>query len=147
MRYLTVLIFLGLFSQCKAQNNNHSNLESGLAVQGYDPVAYFSNKGIEGNEKISTTYNNATYYFSTRANKLIFESNQLKYEPQYGGWCAYAMGKKGSKVEINPKTFKVINGKLYLFYNAYFNNTLESWNKNEEILKAKADKNWNELLK
>jgi len=52
------------------------------------------------------------------------------------------MGKNGEKVEINPETFKIINNRLYLFYNKYFNNTLNSWNKDELNLKAKADVNW-----
>lgn len=57
------------------------------------------------------------------------------------------MGDYGEKVEIDPKTFKILDGKLYLFYNAYFNNTLKSWNKNEKNLKSKADLNWAETLK
>ena len=72
----------------------------------------------------------------------MFLKNPSKYEPQYGGWCAYAMGSAGEKVEINPETFKIIDGKLYLFYNAYFNNTLKSWNKEETKLKSQADTNW-----
>jgi len=52
------------------------------------------------------------------------------------------MGSSGDKVEINPETFKILDGKLYLFYNAYFNNTLKSWNKDEVNLKKKAESNW-----
>ena len=69
-----------------------------------------------------------------------------KYEPAYGGWCAYAMGNSSEKVEVDPETFKIIGGKLYLFYNFYFNNTLKSWNKNETGLKTKADGNWNKFI-
>ena len=68
--------------------------------------------------------------------------NPAKYEPQYGGWCAYAMGAKGEKVSVDPKTYKIVDGKLYLFYNRLFNNTLEDWNENEAKLKNKADANW-----
>ncbi|MFC6245118.1 hypothetical protein [Flavobacterium psychroterrae] len=57
------------------------------------------------------------------------------------------MGSAGEKVEINPETFKISDGKLYLFYNAYFNNTLKSWNKDEDNLKAKADRNWKNIYK
>ena len=63
-----------------------------------------------------------------------FASNPAKYEPQYGGWCAYAMGHDGSKVEVDPETFKIINGKLFLFYNRFFNNTLKTWNQDESKL-------------
>jgi hypothetical protein len=55
------------------------------------------------------------------------------------------MGAKGEKVSVDPETFKLLNGKLYLFYNSYFNNTLKSWNKDEENLKKKADQNWNKI--
>ncbi|MEQ9146669.1 MAG: YHS domain protein, partial [Cytophagales bacterium] len=54
-------------------------------------------------------------------------------------WCAYAMGVDGSRVKIDPKTFKIVNGELYLFYNFNFTNTLKKWNENENELKAKAD--------
>jgi hypothetical protein len=52
------------------------------------------------------------------------------------------MGSKGEKVSIDPKTFKITNGKLYLFYNKFFNNTLTDWNKDETGLQHKADANW-----
>lgn len=57
------------------------------------------------------------------------------------------MGDYGKEVEIDPKTYKIADGKLYLFYNAYFNNTLKSWNEDETNLKGKADKNWSNILK
>ena len=78
-------------------------------------------------------------------NKEAFKNAPARYEPQYGGWCAYAMGNDGSKVEIDPETFKIVDGKLYLFYNKYFTNTLKSWNKQEPELKKKADQNWQKI--
>jgi hypothetical protein len=57
------------------------------------------------------------------------------------------MGNSGEKVEIDPETFKIIDGKLFLFYNAYFNNTLKTWNKSEASLRAKADVNWKKVIK
>lgn len=119
------------------------NLEKGLAIQGYDPVAYFIlNKAMEGKENISAVVEGVTYYFTTTANRDLFLKDFKKYEPQYGGWCAYAMGKDGTKVDVDPKTYKVIEGKLYLFYNKFFNNTLNKWNQDEVKLKSKADQNW-----
>jgi hypothetical protein len=56
------------------------------------------------------------------------------------------MGAKGEKVEVDPETFKIVNGKLFLFYNAYFNNTLKSWNKDEANLNRKADANWKKII-
>ena len=141
---ITVLIF-GL-SNVYGQNalkTKHYNLEKGLAIQGYDPIAYFTqSKGVKGSKDISTTVEGVTYYFSSAANKDLFIKDYKKYEPQYGGWCAYAMGATNEKVEIDPETFKIVNGKLYLFYHSFVNNTLTKWNKNETVLKNNADKNW-----
>jgi hypothetical protein len=91
---------------------------------------------------LSVFYLGAVYYFSSVTNKETFKASPAKYEPEYGGWCAYAMGKNGEKVSIDPETFKLVNGKLYLFYNKYFTNTLKDWNKNEATLKKNADVNW-----
>lgn len=122
------------------------NLEKGVAIQGYDPVAYFiSNKAIKGSKDLAVSYEGVLYYFSSEANKNAFKNNPAKYEPQYGGWCAYAMGHDGSKVEVDPGTFKIIDNKLYLFYNKYFNNTLKTWNKDETNLKSHADANWQKI--
>lgn len=122
----------------------HFNLsKSGLAIDGYDPVAYFkNNKAVEGKKEFVVNHQGAVYYFSSAENKEAFIKNPSAFEPQYGGWCAYAMGKNGDKVNIDPETFKIVNGKLYLFYNRFFNNTLVSWNKDETNLKTKADANW-----
>jgi hypothetical protein len=147
MKQLFLALFLGAISCSFAQSNKHFNLENGLAIQGYDPVAYFNNRAVKGDKKILSTFHGTIYSFSTKENKKSFELNPLKYEPQYGGWCAFAMGDNGKKVEIDPETFKIIDGKLYLFYNAYFNNTLKSWNKDEINLKLKANKNWSNIIK
>jgi YHS domain-containing protein len=125
------------------QRTKHFNLEKNLAIQGYDPVAYFKqNAAVKGSKDLAVFHQGATYYFSSPANKEEFKKNAAQYEPQYGGWCAYAMGSKGEKVPIDPKTFKITNGKLYLFYNKFFNNTLTDWNKDETGLMNKANGNW-----
>ena len=117
------------------------NEQKGLIASGYDVVSYFSNKAQKGSSKYQYTYDNASYRFANKQNLETFKANPKKYIPQYGGWCAYAMADKGEKVSVNPKTFEIRNGKLYLFYNAYFTNTLESWLEempNELIKKANA---------
>lgn len=146
----SILILLVAFISVTglAQNSRatHFNLEKKVAIQGYDPVAYFTQKkAIKGKSSLASTYEGVIYYFSTQAHKEAFAKNPSGYEPQYGGWCAFAMGDYGEKVEVNPETFKILDGKLYLFYNAYFNNTLKSWNKDETKLKKKADANWKKI--
>ena len=124
----------------------HFNLEKEIAIQGYDPVAYFTkNKAVKGNKNFAIVNQGITYHFASAENKELFKNNPFKYEPEYGGWCAYAMGAKGEKVEIDPETFTIINGKLFLFYNAYFNNTLKDWKKDEANLHKKADANWTNI--
>jgi YHS domain-containing protein len=144
---MLLVVFFG-FSQNDAKRLSEFNLEKKVAIQGYDPVAYFKqNKAVKGKKELVANYEGVIYQFSSVANKDLFVKNAASYEPQYGGWCAYAMGSSGEKVEINPETFKIIDGKLFLFYNAYFNNTLKSWNKDEVSLKAKADANWKKFIK
>lgn len=152
MRFFILIITLAFATQLSAQStatvrSKEFNLEKGIAIQGYDPVAYFvSNKAIKGKSAFSANYLGVVYYFSSESNKKQFLADPLKYEPQYGGWCAFAMGDYGKKVKIDAETFKILNGKLYLFYNAYLNNTLKSWNKDEKSLKAKADANWMKII-
>lgn len=123
------------------------NLENGLAIQGYDPVAYFTqHKAVKGSAANTYTYKNATYRFATPANRDAFQKDPERYEPQYGGWCAYAMGATGEKVEIDPDTFKIIDGKLFLFYHTFINNTLTKWNKDEANLHRKADASWTKFI-
>ncbi len=142
-----VLATTQVSAQSVTKRTKEFNLEKGLAIQGYDPVAYFTQKkAVKGKTSIATTFEGVTYYFTSNENKEIFKKNPSGYEPQYGGWCAYAMGANGEKVEVDPETFKIVNGKLYLFYNAYFNNTLKSWNKDEVNLNRKADANWKKFI-
>lgn len=148
LNILFIFISLSTFAQNENRRITSFNLEKKIALQGYDPVAYFKQgKAVKGKKEITATYEGVTYNFSMPVNKEYFLKNPSKYEPQFGGWCAYAMGDSGEKVEINPDTFKIIDGKLYLFYNAYFNNTLKSWNKDEVNLKSKAEVNWKKIAK
>lgn len=122
------------------------NQEAGLAIGGYDPVAYFTqHKAVKGTAANAYTHQGVTYRFASAKHLETFKQSPAKYEPAYGGWCAYAMGATGEKVEIDPETFKVKDGKLYLFYNQFFNNTLPKWNKDEANLQKKADANWTKV--
>lgn len=147
--FFALLFSIGLSSigQTDKRKKEYNLGKSALAIEGYDPVAYFTDaKSIKGNSANALNYEGVIYYFSTSAHKESFRSDPGKYEPQYGGWCAYAMGKTGEKVEVDPETFKVLNGKLYLFYNKYLTNTLKSWNKDEGTLKSNADMNWRKIF-
>jgi YHS domain-containing protein len=144
---LLLVALLGLYTVLIAQDSKRQqgfNVSSKyVAIKGYDPVAYFTRgKAVEGKAAYAAMYDGITYYFSSPQNRAEFLMQPGKFEPQYGGWCAYAMGATGEKVEVDVETFKIISGKLYLFYNSFFNNTLKAWNKDEKNLNAKADVNW-----
>ena len=144
---LAVLLSATSFAQTSAKRIVEYNLENKVAIQGYDPVSYFTQKkAVKGKTTFAVTYEGVIYNFSSEANKELFLKNPTAYEPQYGGWCSYAMGAKGEKVEIDPESFKIVEGKLNLFFNAFYNNTLKSWNKDEVNLKKKADINWKKII-
>jgi YHS domain-containing protein len=149
MKRLTIIlyVFVGLVAAGQSDDvrKKNFNVKKNIALDGYDPVSFFANKPEEGDEDITFTYKGITYQFVNSANLVKFKASPDKYEPAYGGWCAYAMGETGEKVKVDPETFKIMDGKLYLFYNFWGNNTLEDWNANEKTLKAKADQNWRKI--
>jgi len=140
------LLFAFLTANAFAQSNIYQ--KNGQAVDGYDVVAYFDGTATMGSNDYSFEYEGVTYLFSSEKNKTAFKENPEKYLPEYGGYCAYAVAKKGEKVSINPKSFLVENDKLYLFYNSWGVNTLKKWNKEgSEPLKKLADQNWEQISK
>jgi len=147
LAFIAVLFSLSLSNAQATLRTKHFNLEKGIALQGYDAVSYFNAvKPLKGDKQFAVSIEGISYYFSNATNKELFSKSPKKYEPQYGGWCAYAMGSSGEKVEVDPETFKISNGKLYLFYHSWVNNTLTKWNKDESTLKPTADKNWSILF-
>ena len=143
---IMALLFVAV-AAAYAQPKHVNQDDHKLALEGYDPVAYFTEKkAIKGKSSLVAEHEGTKYQFSSEANKNLFLKSPASYKPQYGGWCAYAMGSYAEKVEVDPETFKIVDGKLYLFYNKLFNNTLDTWNKDEAQLKANADKNWTKLI-
>lgn len=151
MKSLSLLLFLSLITtvataQKESVRKKHFNIKKGVAIKGYDPVSYFSGNPLKGTKDHQHTYEGVTYYFSNDSNLKKFKSDPKKFEPQYGGWCAYAIGETGDKVKIDPKTYQIWNDRLYLFYNFGGLNTLKSWEAEEESLRNKADKNWSKTV-
>jgi YHS domain-containing protein len=143
MKKIILLLFVTVACSAHAQNERFYNVDrSVLAIHGYDPVGYQEGKAIKGNEKYEVKYQGVVYRFSTVEHLNKFQSDPTRYEPAYGGWCAFAMGSYGEQVKVDPETFKVVNGKTYLFYNFYLKNTLNDWNKDEKNLLRKGDMNW-----
>lgn len=149
------LIFMILVTLLTAQSANAQADPVGkdhVAIGGYDVVAYFKpGKAMKGNPAIHATHNNVIYYFSSEENLQAFVKEPEKYLPQYDGYCALAVGAQKKRVNINPETFKVTEGRLFLFYNSTHAlsgnrfNSLEPWIKDEDRLILKSDENWREM--
>lgn len=144
MKTFTVLLLFIISTTFSAQKKYYT--KNGYAVEGYDVVAYFSKKAVKGKKEFTTIYDETKFKFINKENLKKFKKSPKKYLPQYGGYCAYAVALKGKKVSINPETFEIRDGKLYLFYNSWGINTLNLWNKEgAEDLKRNADKNWKKI--
>ena len=118
--------------------------QTGTAIRGYDSVTYFvDNKPVKGKEEFSMEWNGAKWLFVSKANLDLFKANPEKYAPQYGGYCAYGVA-VDNLVSIEPDKFTIINGKLYLNYDADVQST---WRKSPEKYITEADKKFNTLLK
>ena len=122
------------------------NLDDGYIAKGYDVVSYFNSNPMEGVKEYITEYGNAKLKFANRENLEAFKENPEKYMPQYGGYCAWAVADNGKKVDIDPESYEIRDGKLYLFYDSFFANTLKKWKKNNpEQLRDKADRKWEKV--
>lgn len=112
---LFVVLWLALPVAASAQELNLD--ASGLALRGYDPVAYFNaGKPEAGRAEFTATHKGATFRFANASNRDTFVADPDRYLPQYGGWCAYAAA-DGKKADADPQAWRIENGKLYLNYN------------------------------
>nr|WP_299486295.1 YHS domain-containing (seleno)protein [uncultured Allomuricauda sp.] len=142
MKKIAITLFLMLGYISFAQSIDY-NTKKGYAANGYDVVAYFDGNAINGSKEFSTQYDGVNFKFSSQENKDKFTANPFQYIPQYGGYCAFAVAKSGRKVSVNPETFEIRDGKLYLFYNSGGTNTLQLWtDQSPKDLQVIADKNW-----
>jgi len=114
----TVLVALIVLSASHAGAASYFNKSSwsGVAIEGTDPVAYFADrKPVKGSRKFSFKWKGATWQFVSAENLARFKATPEKYEPQYGGFCAYAVS-EGYTAAIDPEAWSIIGGKLYLNY-------------------------------
>ena len=91
------------------------NTSSGLALKGYDPIAYFEDaNATPGKDQFSYEWGEATWRFSSSENLVLFQQNPEDYAPQFGGFCSFAAS-KGFTADISPDAWYVNDGKLYVF--------------------------------
>lgn len=104
----------------------YTGLFSDVAVQGHDPVAYFNEgRPVKGTKAFSAEHQGATFRFANAANRDAFVANPEKYAPQYGGYCAWAVS-QGYHAKGDARFWKIVDGKLYLNYDASVQKTWES---------------------
>jgi YHS domain-containing protein len=116
----------------------------GLAIKGYDPVAYFTDKKpVEGKPEFAYDWMGAKWLFASAEHRDAFAKEPAKYAPQYGGYCAYGVS-QGYAVKIEPDVWTVLDGKLYLNYDKGVQTT---WEKDIPGYIATADKKWPAVLK
>ena len=133
-------------SVSKAYLHSYNLPSSGLALEGYCPVAYFAvNKPVMGKPEFASTHNGVTYHFVSADAKGAFDKDPEKYVPAYGGWCAFGMAVE-DKFPVDPRNFKIVDGKLLLFLKNKNVDALELWNKgNQQEHLKKADRHWNKV--
>jgi len=129
----------GTFAQSseRVRSKEFSLSRGALALKGFDPVSYFRSGPQKGSKQFSYIYGGVQYHFISEKNLDAFKKSPHAFEPEYGGWCAWAMYDDGGRTEPNPSSFRIVDGKLYLFYDGLFGDTLKLWNdrtkKEEEI--------------
>ena len=144
MKKIVTLFIAIVTATTFAQTTKNVNTKDGIAIQGYDPVAYFeSDKATIGQKEITTNFKDAVYYFSSEKNKVLFLKNPDKYAPQYGGFCAYGMS-NGYEAPTQPEAFTIVDNKLYLNYNL---KVKEMWLKEQTSRIEKANINWEKQTK
>ena len=158
------ILSLGILSGCANNQTNTTNSETnpttasnnqtettistiytdnGLAIKGFDPVAYFTEEQpVKGKSDFTYEWMNAKWQFASAENRDLFASNPEKYAPQYGGFCAYAVS-QGGTAPIDPNAWKIVEDKLYLNLNKSIQAT---WEKDIPGYIAKADSNWPGVL-
>lgn len=116
---------------------------SDLAVQGHDPVAYFTEgRPVKGTRDFETEYDGATWRFASQANLGAFLEDPEAYAPQYGGYCAWAVA-QGDTAKGDADHWEIVDGKLYLNYNAKIQ---RDWAADKLAFISKADANWPQVL-
>lgn len=113
----------------------------GVAIMGYDTVAYFTEgKAVKGSDKFTYDWLGTPWHFASKKHQDMFISEPDKYAPQFGGYCAPEVAITGTAtINVDPEAFKIIDGKLYLVYDAM---SAQFFNDNSEELVPKGNDNW-----
>jgi YHS domain-containing protein len=142
MKKISLSVFAFLVAASVYAQKSDVYINDGVAANGYDVISYFSDgKPVKGNNQFAFNWNNATWYFSSKSHLDSFKINPGKYAPQFGGYCAYGVS-ENHKAPTSPDAWTIVNGKLYLNYNA---DVRGMWRKDIDNRINVANKNWPSL--
>jgi YHS domain-containing protein len=123
-----------------ADDSVNTGYFGGVAIMGYDPVAYFTEgHAVKGSPEFSYVWLGTPWYFANQKDQELFKSEPVKYAPQYGGYCAGEVVNGSVTINIDPEAFKIIDGKLYLIYDS---GNAATFAENESTRIPVADNNW-----
>jgi len=126
-----------------AGNTVNTGYFGGIAIMGYDPVAYFTEgRPVKGTEEFSYRWLGTPWYFASEEHRDLFIKDPARYAPQYGGYCVGEVAANGVTVSVDPQAWRIVDGKLYLSYDEGFANEFGAHP--EEYL-SKAEANWSQV--
>ncbi|MGA7215363.1 MAG: YHS domain-containing (seleno)protein [Terrimicrobiaceae bacterium] len=144
MKNIPLIALLALVFISTASAKTLVNVDkNGVGIKGYDPVAYFTdNKAVKGEAQFQSSSKGIIYYFASAQNKAAFDADPAKYEPQFGGFCAWAVS-RGYTAPVDPDAFQIVNGRLLLQYSP---SVRKDFAKDVEGNLKKADANWPSIV-
>ena len=139
---VALVLLLGVAPAANAGDVVNSSFLGGVAIEGTDPVAYFTEgRPVEGSNEFEYDWMDATWRFSSQANLEGFKADPDKYAPQYGGYCAWAVA-QGYTASIDPEAWRIEGGKLYLNYSK---DVQQTWEQDVPGNITKGDANWPQI--
>lgn len=143
-KLMTLALLIAAALPACSQTKSLLNLDkTGVAIQGYDPVAFFTdNRPVKGDAKFPARHNGANYLFASKEHRDTFKADPTKYEPAFGGYCAYGVS-RGKLVEIDVDAFQIVDGRLLLQYSK---GVRKDFNEDSKGNLTKADANWPTLV-
>ena len=147
MKKLSALLLAAGFTLCVSAQTQTKMLlnvdKSGLAIQGYDPVAFFTDHApMKGMAEFTSSADGATYQFASKEHKELFDKDPMKYEPAFGGYCAYGVSRNKLKA-VDVEAYQIVDGKLILQYSKSIR---DNFNQDQQGNLGKANQNWPGLV-
>jgi YHS domain-containing protein len=138
-KVLVAVVVMAVLSGIATAKELHNLDRNGVEIQGYDPVAFFTeNHPVKGSSQFQSEYRGAKYYFASAEHKAAFDKEPARYEPQFGGYCAYGAS-QGHPAPVKIEAWQIVNGRLLMQYDL---DIKDKFNKDQQANLRKADQNW-----